>query len=312
LRETSLLIAALLFSAARVQAEEAIEMPAECGSARDFEREVEARLGANTAQAPARVRIAREAERYRLTVNVGDESREFDDADCRELFRVAVVVTAAMSLSHTEEKESPTPTAKSASVEAPSAPPVERTTPAANQEPARKDESEQPSVPIRFGAGVASGVNFGMAPRPVLELELEGRAMRGWFGVATRLRYRAPGADEDENGRGVRVTSAGAQLALLVRPHALIEGALGASVYRLSGAGRGAALSQREDTAWSAGPSLGVTLVPVNRGGTWVGVGGELHLDLIRPEFQILNYQSVFGVETFSGSIFLRIGHLFH
>ena len=132
-----------------------------------------------------------------------------------------------------------------------------------------------------------------------------------WYGVATRLRYRSAGTVQDENQRGVRVSGAGAQLALLVRPHRVFEASLGASLYRLSGTGLGSVLSQREDTAWSAGPALGFSLIPLDRRGTWVGVGGELYLDLIRPEFEILNYNAVFRVPALSGSIFLRIGHVF-
>ncbi len=291
--------------AAEARAANAFEIPAECGTQSEFAREVDARLPRNVPRPAPDVSIARSGSGYSLKLRLAEESREFSHADCRELFRVAVVVTVAMSLSHSEAHlQNPV------SERAPAPPPV--TSAAPLQEPIRPESTErgEPRQHWAFGASAAPGVSFGMAPRPVLQFELEGRALRGMFGVALGLRYRAPGAEQDANDRGVRVSSFGGELAFVLRPHRVLEASLGASFYRLFGSGIGA-VAERTDSAWSAGPTLGLMLIPLQRGGTWVGVGGDLHLDLVQPEFQILNYDTVFRVPLFSGSAFLRLGHVF-
>lgn len=298
--------AATFLLSASARASSSIQIPSDCGSAAEFEREVDARLPEGAPKPSPRVSIDRLGREYHLQLQLEQELREFNHADCRELFRVAVVVTVAMSLSHADPQQHEAVTAS-----AEPRPKTEKPPTALSPSRAGNAPPSEPAPPWAFGLSAASGSNFGMAPRPVLELELEGRAMRGAFGVALRGRYRAPGSDQDQNERGVRVTSFGAQAALLARPHPALEGSLGLSAYRLAGAGLGA-VSQREDAVWSAGPALGLTVIPLERHGTWVGVGGELHLDLVQPEFQILNYTTVFRVPLFSGSAFLRVGHLFN
>lgn len=295
--------AVLLLSASA--AATSVQLPNECGSASEFEREVDARLPPNVPRPAPEVWIEQRGREYHLRLQLEQESREFRHADCRELLRVAVVVTVAMSLSHAEPQPPPVPAPSG------SASPASGERSQSLEVPAASPALSEPGPPWALGVSGASGLNFGMAPRPVLELELEGRALRGAFGVALRARYRAPGADQDQNERGVRVSSWGAQAAFIARPHRMVEASIGVSAYRLAGAGLGA-VSQRDDAVWSAGPALGLTLIPLQRHGTWVGVGGELHLDLVQPEFQILNYTTVFRVPLFSGSAFLRVGHLFN
>lgn len=283
-----------------------VELPADCGTSSEFAREVDARLPPNVPRPAPDVSISPAGTHYLLKLRFAQESREFSHADCRELFRVAVVVTVAMSLSHVEPLEQKQPTAK---------PRPEGETKAAQPPPERVEPRSSTTTTgpsWGFGGSVASGASFGMAPRPVLQLELEGRVMRGELGVALNFRYRTPRGEQDANDRGVRVSSIGGELAFVARPHRLLEGWVGASVYRVFGTGLGATVSQREDAAWSAGPALGLTLIPLQRSGTWVGVGGELYLDLIQPEFKILNYDTVFDAPLFSGSAFLRVGHIFN
>lgn len=301
----SLLLLASVLGAERARAAGSFDIPAECGTPSEFAREVDARLPANVPRPAPDVSIARSGTGYFLKLRLGQESREFSHADCRELFRVAVVVTVAMSLSHSEAHARQPVTEAQAPTFAPSS-----TVSAVERGAPDRPPSSEPPPRWAFGASAAPGLSFGMAPRPAPQLELEGRALRGMFGVAVRLRYRAPRAEQDANDRGVRVTSFGGELALLARPHRLVEASLGFAADRLFGTGLGS-VSERSDGAWGAGPTLGLTLVPLQRSGTWVGVGGDLHLDLVQPEFQILNYDTVFRVPLFSGSAFLRLGHVF-
>lgn len=300
------LLLAPWFAAEQARAANAFDIPAECGTQSEFAREVDARLPPNAPRPAPDVSIERSGSGYSLKLRLAQESREFSHADCRELFRVAVVVTVAMSLSHEAHSQSP------GSEGAPATRPVTSAAPPQERVRAGSTERTEPRPHWAFGASAAPGLSFGMAPQPVLQFELEGRALQGMFGLALGLRYRAPGEEQDANNRGVRVSSFGGELAFLARPHRVLEASLGASVYRLFGSGLGAAVAERTDSAWSAGPTLGLMLIPLQRGGTWVGVGGDLHLDLVQPEFQILNYDTVFRVPLFSGSAFLRIGHVFN
>lgn len=318
-----MLALALTVAPAFAHAAEEFDVPATCGSQSEFETEVQARLGGGVTRPPTRVQIARDGEQFLLRMQVGPESRELRDMDCRELFRGAVVVAVAMSLaqSQAEQRSPQTPAASPAPApENASEPPAREAPPA--KAPATKaplaaearsaPESKRTASPssVHFGLSAAAGVNFGMAPVPVLELDVEGRALFGWAGVASRFHYRASGEDTDANRRGVSVSAIGGQAALLLRPLSYVEGSLGFSLDRLAGVGVGAA-RQLNDVAWAAGPTVGISGIPLHRGGTWLALGSELRVDVLRPEFEILNYGSVFRVPLFSGSIFVRAGHVF-
>lgn len=65
----------------------------------EFENEVLHRLGSGVAMPNVAFEITPETGGYALRMNVGGEARELHDVDCRELFRAAVVVTVALTLS---------------------------------------------------------------------------------------------------------------------------------------------------------------------------------------------------------------------
>ncbi|MGC4095155.1 MAG: hypothetical protein QM756_46000 [Polyangiaceae bacterium] len=272
-----------------------VDVPAECGSAAQFDSEVAARLGEKKPLLATQLRIQQADGGFELDMRVGSEARTLHDTDCRALFRSAVVVAVAMSLSQSERRPAPAPLA---------APNLIRTEPGAPPEPAK------PVPEHWFGVAALGGMNIGELPRPALELGLEGSLGLRKLSVGASLHYLAPASAQDANQRGVRVYGLGGNLWLSFPTQALVELAAGFSVTRLSGTGLGAP-SQASDSAWTAGPNIGLSLIPLRRSGTFIGVGAALQLHLLRPEFQILNYGSVFQVPVFSGDLLFRIGHDF-
>jgi hypothetical protein len=80
-----------------VAGEETFQVPEGCGSRAEFERELERLLGAETLDPSAYELAISPADEggYLLRMSVRGERRELRDADCRTLFKSAVVVIAA-------------------------------------------------------------------------------------------------------------------------------------------------------------------------------------------------------------------------
>jgi hypothetical protein len=254
---------------------------------------------------------------YRLVVAMGSERRELADADCRQLFRTGVVVTLAMMQPETALSD-----ARAANSSAQPAAESEPTKAAKGSSPARPPAAAPPArgaepiagvprTPIGIELGLAAGVNAGLLPRPALELRLDGRLRWGAWGAALAARYLNLSARQDAQGRGVEVRAVGGRVAALYQPLPVCELALGVSADLLLGTGLGTPAS-RSDSAWALGPSAGISLYPLRRRLLWVGFGLEGQLDVVRPRFEILHYQSeVFRVPLWSGSAFFRVAHRF-
>src|SRR5262245_44392588 len=92
-------LGAVLIAARLAQAAPTIVAPPECGSQAEFEGELSQRLGRGApAVLPATVvHIDREADAYHLSMWVGREQRDLRDADCRALFRAAIVIAVALT-----------------------------------------------------------------------------------------------------------------------------------------------------------------------------------------------------------------------
>lgn len=266
----------------------AAELPAECGTRSDFERELKQRLGDDAPVNTVLVTISEGPGRYHLRVQIADEVRELDDASCAELFRASVVVAVAMLL-------------HGRSPPAPAAPPP----------PPPPRPREYPLFTATAGAGVAVGT----LPRPVLALELEGETLWQRLGVALHLRYLSPTEKLLESGQGADLSALGAGVAGIFRPSPLWQARLGFAAQRLAAHGKGSA-HNTDDTAWAAGPTLGLSLVPFRSRPFWAGIGAEGQLNAIRGRFEIRNYskmlsappQPVFQVPWLAGSAFVRLG----
>src|SRR6185369_685687 len=96
----------------------------------------------------------------------------------------------------------------------------------------------------------------------------------------------------------------------------LWQARLGLAAQRLSGSGMGSITQRGSDSAWAAGPTLGLTFVPFQSGPAWVGLGAEGQLNAVRGHFQILHYYrpvselayDAYQVPWLAGSAFVRLG----
>ena len=266
------------------------EIPVECGTRAAFDAELSQRLGDDAQPHLVHVTITRAVNRFHLRVQIGNEVRELDDPSCTELFRAAVVVAVAMRL-----HEPPPPD------EAAAPPP-------AKPSPAR----EYP----RFSVGAGAGLNVGTLPHPVFALELEGKAYWQYLGVSMNVRYLFPTTKLDEQQKGVELRALGAGVSGLFRPSRLWEARLGFAVQRLSGQGAGAITRSHDDTVWAAGPTLGLTFVPIQQQLFWAGLGAEGQLNALRGNFQILHYsqdvteppREIYPMPWIAGQAFVRLG----
>ncbi len=259
-------------------------IPSECGSREAFETELRKRLGDDAKLDDVHVSITREPTHYHLRVQIGSELRELDDESCSELFRASIVI--AMSLLLHDEAE-------------PAAPPEPEPEPAPT-----KSKSTLPDFAI--GAGV--GVNVGTLPHAVVAFELEARALWPQWGVGLGARYLPPAETPNSQERGVRLKAIGGHVAGIYRPARAWEARLGFGAQRLMGKGLGAAETQ-SGAAWVAGPTLGVGFIPLQSSLFWAGLGAEGQLNLVRGDFEILNYNgTVYDVGLLSGSAFVRLG----
>jgi hypothetical protein len=266
------------------------DIPAECGSRATFDSELSKRLGDEALASSVRVSITQASGHYHLRVQIGSELRELDDASCTELFRASVVVAVAMLLHEPPKAEA-----------APAPPPRKPAPPA-----------EYP----RFTLGAGAGLALGTLPQPVLALELESKAVWQYLGVSVNLRYLAPSEKVDDQAKRVELQALGAGLTGLFRPSRLWEARLGFAAQRLSGQGAGSIIQSQQDSAWAAGPTLGLAFMPIQKRLFWAGLGAEGQLNAVRGNFQILHYSrdvtgppyEIYRVPWLAASAFVRLG----
>jgi hypothetical protein len=269
------------------------EFPQECGSSAAFEGELRRRLDSGVSLDTTHVTLTPEAPGYRLVVEVGNERREIHDESCQELVRAAVVIALALL----------EPNAPATAAPATAAPPDAAASPLAKQ----PTTAGAAGSPARVSLGLGPGLHLGTTPQPTLLLDLDAQLEWSRAGLALGFRYLLPSSTRDRANHGVRVGGVGAYLAGTFEPWQRVQGHLGLVAYRLTGNGLGS-VEQSRDSAWTAGPILGASVTPYARGAFWTRVGAEGQMNLLRPEFRILDYGPVFRVPQLSASIFLRAG----
>jgi hypothetical protein len=279
-----------------------------CGSREEFESEVMQRLGGGLAMPKVALEIAEESAGYALRMNVNGEARELHDLECRELFRAAVVVTVALTLSHGPPRQ-PVRNVK----------PVARK-PAPEQRPARLSQRDSMTPPaadsaaprdVEVRVAAAAGVDSGLLPGAAIGLELFGAASwHGRIGASLAARYLARRSQQDQAGRGLVVDAFGGQALARYRLNSRWEAGLGAGLFRLDADGLGP--GRRPDHAWAAGPAAEISFEPLRIPGWWLGVSAEARWNLLRPTFEFRNYGPIFTASRFDFSLFLRLGPRFH
>jgi hypothetical protein len=270
------------------------DIPPECGSRADFERELRQRLGSDAPVGDVHVAItpgAPGAKPYHLRVQIGPELRELDDASCSELFRASIVVAVAV-LMHARE----------------AAREQQRPPPAAAPPPPRR---EYPRFVVTGGAGASVGT----LPKPVLAFEVEGQTLWRSWGIALHARYLLPADKLESNNQGATLDAWSLGVAGVLRPSRYWQARLGLAAQRLDGTGTGNA-HNGSDSIWAAGPTLGLGWYPLQHGLLWGGLGAEGQLNAIRGKFQILNYSkmlsdkphTLYRVPWLAASGFVRLG----
>lgn len=243
--------------------------------------------------------IAQESAGYALRMNVNGEARELHDLECRELFRAAVVVTVALTLSHGP----PRPRARNVK-------PVAGE-PVSEQHSARlteRDDLAPRNVDVRVAA--AAGLDSGLLPGAAIGLEVFGAAsFRERIGASLAARYLARRSQQDAAGRGLVVDAFGGQALGRYRLNSRWEAGLGAALYRLDAEGLGP--GRRPDHAWAFGPAAEISFEPLQIPVWWLGISAEARWNLLRPTFEFRNYGPIFTASRFDFSLFLRLGPRF-
>lgn len=284
-RHFAVTLAWLLLSAPALAQSEAI--PSECGTREQLEQELKARLGPDAPVDSVAVSIQREAESFRLRVQIGAELRELTDPSCQELLRAAVVVAVSILLKDRQEPRGAPP---------PSAPP-----------PASRG-----SHPLRLAVSAGAGVQVGTLPDATPLLQLEGLVAGRYLGAALGARYLLPTRNLDELGRGATFDAWSAHATFVLRPAPAWQTRLGFAAQRLRGKGHGSA-APRTDSVWAAGPTLGLGFVALEQKPWWLGLGAEGQLNAVRGTFQIRNYnqqddRDVHSVPWLSAAAFVQLG----
>ncbi len=268
----------------------ATELPTECGTRTDFDSELQKRLGAAAPLSSVQLSITSAPGHFHLRVQIGEEVRELDDASCTELFRASVVVAVAMLMHEPAQRETPRP-----------APPL----PAARRR----------AYP-QYTGGAGAGLVVGTLPKPVLAFELESKALWQSFGVGVNLRYLLLAQKVDAEDKHLNVRALGAGVTGIFRPSPLWEAHLGFAAQRLMGEGGEGIAKPETDSAWAAGPTIGLGFIPIQTKPFWAGLGAEGQLNAVRGRFQIRHYsqdvtretQDIFQVPWLAGSAFVRLG----
>jgi hypothetical protein len=268
-------------------------LPADCGSEDEFRSELERLAGAHAPQAyPLQLEIIEtsssdSSERFRLLLEVRGERRELTHADCRALFRGAVVIAAA-------------------SVKPPPLPP-----PAPAPPPAREPPPTPPGVPrddgpdlrgsLSLGAGAALGVLPGLAAvvefRGTLELDAWGFSLAGRF---------LPPTHAAQEGRGVDVVAAGARVAGTFRPVRPLNLSAGVDLDWLEGTGDAGISERQTDAAWGVAPSLEFALIPFESQHLRLEAATQARVALLRPRFVVTGFRDVYQVPSFGGAGLVR------
>jgi hypothetical protein len=269
-----------------------IEVPDDCAPPGELKRALAELLGENmTVVRPVTLRITGPDARaeYRLQLRLPNDRRELRDAACRTLLRSAAVMIASAIVPASEARKT-------------SGPSTEPVDPKPSAARGRTGDASG-ALPVLLGAGGILGVVPGLAPQ--LEL-LGGLSHRRW-GLLLGLSYVGSGTAGNDAALGVSLDAVGGRLAGLYRAATFLDLRAGAALRRLSGSGRGGALTQSA-AAWSLALQLELAFVPLHFGAGWLEVGLVGECALVRPSFEFESGPQVHRVSPFGAGVLARVG----
>lgn len=291
--------------------DERFQVPDGCGTRAEFERELERLLGSETLEPSSYdLSIAQSSEGggYLLRMTIRGTERELGDADCRTLFKSAVVVAAASvkpdllsaepAVNAVSQPESSPP-----SSEQPSATVAQSDTIAVSPPPATAASDD--SASWRGGIGIGGGAIAGLVPGVAPLVEVRGLAERARFGGLLSLRYVAVGTEELEGERGVEIRSFGGRVAALYQPADFARLTAGLEADLMLGQGTGVT-TPLSDEAWSLAASLEIAAIPFRLAGIELELALSGRWAFLRPRFEIGGFGDAYRVPAFGGAGVIR------
>lgn len=264
------------------------ELPPACGSESEFRTELVRLVGADAERAwPATLHILRDEPNatYVLKLEVGGRTRELSHADCRVLFRSALVVAAASVRPPLEAAPAPAPATEAE--------------PAPEPKPAPQPDSiPSDSPPLQPTLALGAGLALGVVPNADAAFELRAGLMRGLLGASLAVRYLPPRFVSTE-GRGVDIQGLGFRLAGVVTPWPALALSAGLDADWLSGTGTSGIDKPSTDSAWTLAPSLEAALIPFKNNHLALELAVEGRLALQRPHFEVTGFRQVYEVPRF-------------
>jgi hypothetical protein len=291
----------LLLVASQAHAQsDSFSLPPQCGTPGEFRQGLTRLLGAEAERAwPVSLLIAQEPTTgwYRLRLELQAGPRELQHADCRVLFRSALVIAAATVDPTVRLDEGSEPAGAPALTRTP--PPAHaaaaKTTHASSRSLATPapGPAERQRIETSIAAGTAAAL--GLLPGASLALELRGGISAGALGALVTARYYAPSSTA-ASGRTVVIQGAGLRAAAAFSPSRLVELSLGVAADWLVGQGRAGIADPRQDSAWALAPSLELALVPLRSSSFSLELAAEGRWNLERPVFEVTGFREVYTV----------------
>ncbi len=259
------------------------ELSPECGSEPEFRAELVRLVGVDAERAfPTALRIRRDetGEAFVLALEVGGRARELAHADCRVLFRSALVIAAA-------SVRNPPPASPPPASPSPAPPPA-----APRASPARSTDR---GPPLRGSAAIGAGLALGVLPGVAGAFEVRAGLAVGPVGASLAGRY-LPARFVSDEGRGVDIRGIGFRLAgsYELIPELVLSAGLDADW--LSGSGITGIATPQTDSAWAVAPSLELALIPFRTNHLAVEVAVEGRVALQRPTFEVTGFRQVYEV----------------
>ena len=316
----------LLFTAPLARAEDVLEIPEQCGSRTELEREIDALQASNVARRALPrpdVQLRPDGDAYMLEIALPEGRRLLRDSDCRALFRAAIVI-AALGLEGSAESVLRAADAARAEPARPepgrgvSKPPDERSTqsvratsdPAARTSGVRRatmramirstPSDDAPSARTRvmrvlLRADAAYGPTPGVSALVGAGLALEYARFSGrlLLGYQTPSTHRA-------GSEGVRVDALSAALSVELVLLSWLRAGVGADFFALRGRGLGGGATR---TGWATEPTLhaGLSFRVLALGPVWLELCGRV---LWAPEpvsFLFRGRSAVYRTPSFAG-----------
>lgn len=318
------MFAALGVAAPSALAQVTFSAPRECGSEQEFLTQVRAlqRAGTESIRVTSVVIRERAPGDYELRLDGPEAGRVLTDADCRILFRSAVVIAAAAGGDPASEQaavEAPPPapenveepeaeTAASAPEPVPAAkppqPPV--ASPARPQlaAPAPPLEPVDEANYLRVAAG--GGAATGLSPEVALLLELGAAFGSEVWGGAVRLKYLPSSSATTEGELGLDLETIGLRSGVFYAPLSFLRVEAGLAVYRLTARGTGIS-HPTTDSVWMAAPELELMAVARLNAAWSLEIGPQGRVGLTQPTFQVEPETEVFQVPRFGAALVFRV-----